>query len=295
MGLLIAGVAVRITALVFAMEVTGLPAERLALYFDGHEYITIAQSFPLPYGPDLWLETNWLPGYPLAIAIAFPVIGNYGLAALLVSILASAAAAPLLLALARGRPGAVPAAILLTVGPPIWLIASSFPHSESLFLPLFLATVLLGRQGRFSAAIVTGVLAAATRQVGVFLTPILLVQRWERGERRLLALAACALPALVLPLLELYFHTRIPGYLGLLSVHAFFSGGSSFFGVPFRALLQVFVFAALNPWGTALNVVSLVAVGIGLIVALWHREFDLAVWAGAFLALAVSLDGFWAF
>jgi hypothetical protein len=52
--------------------------------------------------------------------------------------------------------------------------------------------------------------------------------------------------------------TRIPGYLGLLSVDAIFSRGSSFFGVPFQVLLQVVVFAALSPWGTALNVVSLV-------------------------------------
>ena len=230
----------------------------------------------------------------LAIAIAFRVVGNYAVAALLVSILVSAAAAPLLFALARGRPGAIPAAMVLTVGLTSWLTVSTLPHSESLFVPLFLATVLLGRRGRFSAAVAMGVLAAATRHAGLFLTPILLVQRWERGERRPLALATCALPALVLPLLNLYFLARISGYPGVLSVHAFFSGGSQF-GIPFRTILHGIAFAALNPWGAVLNLISLVAVAVGLVDALRQREFDLAVWAGAFLALAVSLDGFWAF
>jgi hypothetical protein len=80
----------------------------------------------------------------------------------------------------------------------------------------------------------------------------------------------------------------------MLSVHTFFSGGHQF-GVPFRTLLHVTEFAVLNPRRTIWNVVSLVAVAAGLADALRHREFDLAVWAGAFLVLAVFLDGFWAF
>jgi hypothetical protein len=292
---LLAGIAVRVVALLIARGATGLPVEQLALYFDGHEYITIAQSFPLPYGPDLWLETNWLPGYPLAIAIAFQVVGNYAVAALLVSILASAATAPLLFALARGRPGAVPAAMLLTVGPTMWLTASSLAHSESLFVPLVLATVLLGRRGYFSAALATGVLAAATRHAGLLLTPILLVQCWERGERRPLPLAACALPALVLPLLNLYLHARIPGYPGLLSGMTKVVYGANTLDIPFRSLLQGRAWAALDRWEAVLNILSLVAVVVGMLDALWQRDFDLAVWAGAFLALVVSLKGSWAF
>jgi len=293
-GLLLAAIAVRVAALLVASGVTGLPIERLALYFDGHEYITIAQSFPLPYTPGLWIETSWLPGYPLAIAIAFQVVGNYAVAALLVSILVSAAAGPLLFALARDRPGAVPAAMLLTVVPPIWLTASTLAFSESLFLPLVLATVLLGRQGRFSAALVTAVLAASTRHAGVLLAPILLVQRWGRGERRPLALAACALPVLVLPLFNLYLHVRIPGFPGLESVRMSVFGRSAF-TIPFQSLLQASWWALLGRWEAILQVLSLVAVAVSIVDALFHREFDLAVWAGGFLALVVSLNGFWAF
>jgi hypothetical protein len=294
LALFLGGIGIRIAALAVACRATGLSVERLALYFDGHEYITIAQSFPLPYGPDLWLETAWLPGYPLAIALAFQIVGNYAVAALLVSVLASSTAAPLLFALARGRPGAIPAALLMMIGPTMWLTASSLPHSESLFLPLFLATVLLGRRGRFAAALVTGILTAATRHTGVFLTPILLVQCWQRGERRPLMLAACALPTLVLPLLNLYLHTRIPGYPGVLAVPAIIAGGRPF-GIPFRTLLEGVAWAPLNPWGTAMNVISLVAVAVGLVVVLWQQEFDFAAWAGAFLGLAISLNGFRAF
>src|SRR5512139_645341 len=45
----------------------GLPLASLGVYFDGHMYLEIARSFPLPYAAEGIAYTGFAPGYPALI------------------------------------------------------------------------------------------------------------------------------------------------------------------------------------------------------------------------------------
>lgn len=145
----------------------------------------------------------FFPGYPLAIravATALPV-GEPG-AAILVSNAAFLGALIVLFALTTFEfsvPMAKRTALLLACFPASFFFLS--PYSESLFLLASLLCFWWARRGQWGAAAAAGVLAAATRSVGVLLVPPLLVEAWSvrRGDRsRAVAasLAPLAAPAL---------------------------------------------------------------------------------------------------
>jgi hypothetical protein len=222
--------------------------------------------------------------------VAFLLVGNYGIAALAVSALASSLAAPFVYLLAERRPGAFGAAALLAVGPPLWMLASTHSYSEGLFVPLFMASVLAGRRNRLALSVSLGVLAALTRHAGVFLAPILLAQQWQRGQRRPAVLSVCVLPAIALPLLEVYLRMGIPGCPGLLATHVAFFGGTgdmtaSHFALPLTAIIEGFRTATEHPLQALLNACSLVAVSLALAWSLARGQLDTLVWSGLFLAL----------
>jgi hypothetical protein len=52
---------------VLGARTTELPVRALSVYFDGHLYIEIAKSFPLPYPPESFDYMGHAPGYPALI------------------------------------------------------------------------------------------------------------------------------------------------------------------------------------------------------------------------------------
>jgi hypothetical protein len=153
----------------------------------------------------------FFPGYPLAIrvvAIALPV-GEPG-AALLVSNAAFLGALIVLFALTTlefSRPMAKRTVLLLACFPASFFFLS--PYSESLFLLASLLCFWHARRGQWGATAAAGVVAAATRSVGVLLVPALLVEAWRsrRGDRRR-AVAASFAPIAAPALYALYWLAR---------------------------------------------------------------------------------------
>jgi Mannosyltransferase (PIG-V) len=144
----------------------------------------------------------FFPGYPLvirAVTTALP-IGEGG-AAILVSNAAFLGALIVLFALTTlefSPPMAKRTVLLLAFFPASFFFLS--PYSESLFLLASLLCFWYARRGQWGAAAAAGVVAAATRSVGVLLVPALLVEAWSlgRSDRRraiVASLAPLAAPA----------------------------------------------------------------------------------------------------
>ena len=128
--------AIFLAALVFEVVVSVVHGSRvghtvpeLAVYFDGHLYMQIAKSFPLPFdamGPHY---QGHAPGYAFGIALIELLTPsawvNWGLAAMLTTWLAGAACAVVFFDLCRAL-GAPPltGAVLFSVANPRWITAS---------------------------------------------------------------------------------------------------------------------------------------------------------------------------
>jgi hypothetical protein len=143
-------------------------------------------------------DTAFYPLYPLTIAGLGHVFGgHYVLAGLLISLAASLGAFFLLHRLAEerlGADGARRAVLYLAVFPmSLFLVAI---YSESLFLLLALASILLAERGRWLPAWTTAALALLTRIAGLALLPALALMAWRSPDRRR-ALAGIAIPAVL--------------------------------------------------------------------------------------------------
>lgn len=168
------------------------PPDLLAIWnrWDTPHYLDLARYGYQPSG-EIGLFIVFYPLYPGLIALATLVVRDVLPAALLVSTVASVAAAVLLARLVRlDFPGATALATVwfLFVFPTSYFL--HIGYTESLFLALVLGSFLAARRDRWLVAGALGGLAALTRINGLLLLPALAVEalgnlraegRWRRG------------------------------------------------------------------------------------------------------------------
>jgi hypothetical protein len=161
----------------------------------------------------------FFPAYPMLVrGVAFLTGGRYLLAGFLVSNLALLAALVLLFKLTCEQYGerfARRTVLYLCLFPTAFFLFA--PFSESLFLAFVVGSLYAARHQRWVLAGVLGAGAALTRSIGLALCAVLLVQalstwRGSAPRRRLLAVAACGIPALGTASYLLYWQLTGPGW-----------------------------------------------------------------------------------
>jgi hypothetical protein len=291
--------AFHVSIALLAARASDIPLSHLGVYFDGHVYIEIAKSFPLPFAAEGRHYLGHAPGYPAAIAgvraLTPPYLVNWGLAALLASWTAAALSAAAFFVLCRAV-GCAPLwpSLLFVVANPSWLVIGSTAHAESLAMLLSILAFVACFRNRLAAS--AGALSFATlaRFPAVLAGPALawgfLVTRRRRDWRTWLALAA---PLAALALLQLYLFARIPGFLSVLESHRVFWDAR--LGIPFGFLFELPALRAngLPPTlvltlATLLVYVSAVAIGFRP----GERErWVLPLWVAGILLFHASLSG----
>lgn len=148
--------------------------------FDGVHYITISQS-----GYIAEHTQAFFPVYPYLIRLVNQMTGlNALLSGLLVSHIFLLVALGLfwkLLRLDLKRDQAQRVILTLLLFPTAFYLGAVY--TESLFLALIFGAFLAARKKRWLASGLLGAIASATRPVGVFLFPALLVEWWSRRPR----------------------------------------------------------------------------------------------------------------
>lgn len=223
-GLFVLALAVEITTAVLGNARSPDPLSSLAVFFDGHKYLEIARSFPLPYSAEGRELLGHAPGYPAAVALArllTPGFVDWGALMLGVAWLAGALSALAFHALCR-QVGAAPLlpSLLFVAANPRWISVSATAHAEPLamlFSILCLSAALGDRLGR---AVVWLALASLTRFPAIVLG--LPLAWWSlRRAPTLRSVALLAIPPAVLVAFELYLRLRVPAFEGVLRAHAF--------------------------------------------------------------------------
>ena len=145
--------------------------------FDGIHYLWIAQN-----GYGLYQQA-FFPLYPWLIRWLAGFIHNYLFSGLAISHLSFFASLYLLyrLLLFDFSEKFVRRVIILLLLFPTSFFFASF-YSESLFFFLMIAAFYFARKGKWLVAGIFGALASATRVVGIFLLPALLVEWWEQKK-----------------------------------------------------------------------------------------------------------------
>jgi Gpi18-like mannosyltransferase len=144
--------------------------------WDAPHYVVIAENGYTAVGENRYFIV-FLPLYPFMIRLAAAAVGNYELAALTVSNLASLFACFYLYKLARidySESTALKSVFFFSIFPTSYFLIAGY--TESLFLLLAIGSFYYARKAKWSMAGVLGALAAATRMTGLVLVPSLL---WE--------------------------------------------------------------------------------------------------------------------
>ncbi|WP_270888397.1 mannosyltransferase family protein [Pedococcus sp. 5OH_020] len=169
-------------------------------FWDSYHFVRIAEQGYLPPGLPC-CDQAFFPGYPLLMVAVRPLVGGSAIAAgLLVSVLASLAAAALLWALARQEGGSAAlagrAVLLLAVAPCAVFLGAVY--TEAVFLALTLGAWLAASRHRWWFAGLLAAGACAVRVNGVFLVVALAVlyaqqlrtpEGWRRPRTDLLAMS----------------------------------------------------------------------------------------------------------
>lgn len=206
----------------------GLPLSHMGVFHDGHLYLEIAKSFPLPYDPEGPAYLGQAPGYPALMALIRLLVpaqlANWGMIALLAAWLPAALSTVAFYALCRETetPPIWPS-LLFVVANPRWVSIASFGYPEPLAMLLCILCLLayqrhnlglcvallgLALLARFPAVLVGGAIAFGTLL--------------QRGDRNLRAFAWLALPLGVLAAWNLYLFVRVPGFAGVWEAHKVF-------------------------------------------------------------------------
>lgn len=301
-ALALAAVGARAVFLAAGASALGVDWRDLALRYDGHVYLRIAKTFPALYvsdqGPFL---TGWFPLYPALIRAAGAATGDLRVAALLVSMAASAAGILLFRRLAghfSPRPGL--AAALFVFFPPMWLVCGGLAFVEPVLLCAAIGAVLAAVEDRPWAAGLAGAAAALAQKSGFLVVVIAALVVWSRkGRLSGRWLAALSLAALALAGLQAYLGFVFGDPLINLSVQREIFGGS-LFGPPFAAFARGIVEPSAfgGPWRRAAIAVSGLFY-LSVAAAAWRRRVaaqrPLLIWMGVILAFYFCLGGYWAF
>jgi 4-amino-4-deoxy-L-arabinose transferase-like glycosyltransferase len=154
------------------------PWDFIALWnrWDAPHYVTIAESGYTAVGENRYFIV-FLPLYPLLIRFLAAVTGNFEVAALIISNLASLFACFYLYQLARidyAESTALKSVFFLSIFPTSYFLIAGY--TESLFLLLAIGCFYYARKGKWHFAGLMGMLAAATRITGILLLPSLLYE-----------------------------------------------------------------------------------------------------------------------
>ena len=154
--------------------------------FDGVHYLTIIQKGYLGTG----LIQAFFPLYPLLVKFAASLLGNPILAGVVLSTACFFLSLVVLFKLIKLDYSSTIAqkTLFLVLLFPTSFFFTAF-YTESLFFLLVLLAFYSARQGRFLSAGIYGALASATRLVGVFLLPALLVELWLQKKKHFLKIS----------------------------------------------------------------------------------------------------------
>ncbi|MEZ4217399.1 MAG: hypothetical protein R3E88_13025 [Myxococcota bacterium] len=294
---LLAAASLLISAAIAWRGVGGTPPSTLGAFFDGHLYIDIARSFPLPYAPEGRDYLGHAPLYPALLALARALTLHaldWGALAVVASWVASAACVPAFHALAREVDvPATPATAVFAFANPAWLLLSAAPHAEPVAM---LAALLCLRACARGASLASGgwlALAFLARYPAILLGAALafdaLVVRRRRDAR---TLAGLALPLAAFAAYHFYLAWRVPGFRGLWDAHQVqwdakltlpFAEMAAYWSYGNRASIQfpiIYASAAFYALATL----------VGLRPGEWRRAF-LAVASGVVAGFHVSLSG----
>ena len=278
----------------------GLPLSSLGVYFDGHMYLEIARSFPLPYAAEGIAYTGFAPGYPALIyasrLLVPAALAGWTSLALLSSLVPAALAAVVFYLLCRELELApLWPTIAFVVANSRWLSVAGTAHPEPLATCLALLCFLAHLRGRTGIAVLCLALAGLTRFPALLLGVPLAYDLLVRQRRRELGtLAWLSVPPLAFALFVAYLNVRIPGYVGLAAAHRIF--WDTHVTWPFAALVQSF---DRRLWGTLYPHFELTYVWVGiylLSLALRLRRSErarwfLALWVASIVLFHVSLSG----
>jgi hypothetical protein len=290
-----------------AAAAAGVPASHIAVYYDGHLYLEIARSFPIPYAAKGIAYTGFAPGYPALIyllrLLVPDALASWGALALIASVVPAALAAVAFHLLGRelGLASLWPSLAFVAINSR-WLLVSATAHPEPLALCLALLCFVAHLRGRLGLACVLLALAGLTRFPALLLGPALAYDLLVRQKRRdLRTLAWLSVPPLAFVLFVAYLHLRIPSYPGIAAAHsAFWQPHVTW---PFATLVAT---ARPSFWGAGNLAFELTYLWVGLYllsIALGLRPADaprrfLALWVAAIVFFHASLSeiiGAWAF
>ena len=204
----------------------GIPFSELAAYFDGHLYLQVAKSFPLPYSEEGRNYLTHAPLYPGLIWLAHLVVpsalAGWGALAIWVAWLGSAAGAAAFYLLARevgDRPGWATA--LFVLANPRWASIAATAHAEAVAMPLVILSLLAFSRRRLGWCVLCLSLASLARFPAILIGgPLAFGVLVLRRDFRLRNFAWLAVPLLALALFQFYQYLRIPDFGGMLQEHS---------------------------------------------------------------------------
>lgn len=270
----------------------------LGAFFDGHFYIEIARSFPLPYSAEGRDYLGQAPGFSALLflmRLLTPDALHWGLLALAATWLSGVAAvlAFYLICLEVDVP-AFPAALTFLCFNPVWALVTSAAHPEPLAVTFALLCFRAHLRGSLPWSVLWLSLLVLTRFPAVLLGGALAFDLLVvRRQLRVRTIAWLSLPLAVFALHNAYLYWRVPGFTGIWDVHQVHWVAE--WTYPFAELIRQWsrmgesaLFQRPVVYGTA--GFYLIAALLGLRRSEWSHWW-LALWVGAILLLHVSLSG----
>lgn len=222
---------------------------RVLTQWDGGWYLEIAQ-YGYSFSAERASSMGFFPFYPIEVKLASLVVGNFALAAVLVSNFCFLVAGLLLQALVRidyKDPKISDAAVLFLMFSPVSFFFSS-AYTESTFLMLLLAAFLAARKQRWALACILGMCVSATRNVGFWITVPLFLEYLRQIWTPTVDLRALLHPRILLfglvPLGFVFF--MLYGYIAFNNFFAFLQA-TAVWGRSFTSPLKTFATLPLNP------------------------------------------------
>jgi len=296
--LLLAALSLLLSVAAVLLGMRGEGVGDLGAYFDGHLYIEIARSFPLPYSPDGRDYLGHAPGFAALLSLArllTPDALHWGALALGVTWLSAVAAVlAFYLLCAELDVTPLPASLAFLLANPAWILVSSAPHPEPLAAALALLCFVAYLRGSLPWAVAWLALATLTRFPALLLGGALAFDLlFVRRDWRPRTFAWLSVPLAVFGLFQAYLYWRVPGFTGVWDVHQVH--WVSHWTYPFEAMLRYW--PLMSERGLFQGPIIYTTVSFYLAATLAgfrpserHRWW-LAVWCGLVLLLHVSMSG----
>lgn len=276
----------------------GRPVGELSVFFDGHMYLSIARSLPLPYSEHALDYAGHSPGYPAAAwltHVATPnSLVNWGDAMLLALWIPAAAAVALFFVVVQKLEADpwIPT-LAFAIANPVWLLSSATPHAEPLAVALLLGALLAHLNGRAAIAGIALALAVLTRLPSAVLGAwlffgILAAHQFRFRPNLIHAFGSIAAFAL----LNAYLYWRIPVFEGISQAHSVFWNTSVVW--PFAGLIAGLGSDLWTHPGFEITYGLLALYFVAMGAAAWTRDrmsLELGLWVLLTAGAAASFRG----